>query len=66
MNCACASRKHFSLPFAHRFTDHLGRVWLVSGDHGAIREGLEAMGSNLGTARSRGNTGRKNLGMDCL
>ena len=43
-----------------------GNSGLVDGDHGAIREGLEAMGSNLGTARSRGNTGRKNLGMDCL
>ena len=39
---------------------------LVCGDYSAIREGLEAMGSNLGTARSRGNTGRKNLGLDCL
>ena len=43
-----------------------GNSGLVNRDHGAIREGLEAMGSNLGTARSRGNTGRKNLGMDCL
>ena len=38
MNCACASRKHFSLPFAHRFTDHLGRVCNMEEDHSHSEE----------------------------
>ena len=42
-----------------------GNSGLVNGDHSAVGEGLESMGSNLGTARCRGNTGGKNLGMDC-
>ena len=42
-----------------------GNSGLIYRDHGAVGEGLESMGSNLGTARCRGNTGGKNLGMDC-
>ena len=38
-----------------------GNSGLIYRDHGAVGEGLESMGSNLGTARCRGNTGGKNL-----